>query len=513
MKGNIIKSLSLNLLLLMGILTVPFTGYAQEKVPVLIFNPVSNQMVTKTAENRINEYFRALLEIDKTLELRQATGAAVTKPKPVKKEAPKVIVNSRLTRAERLVEKGKKLIGKKRYEQAVRSLYQAVNLLNRNLADLEDFDTVVQARLLLAVAFAMADYRDEAAASIRIVLTVRPDIFLDKGQYPPQFVKFFTRIQGRFKKKLAGDINIKTKVDGARIYCDGKLAGTGSATITGLQRGRHYIRIVADGYKNKSFRVYTPVAGKSKKMLARLKPLRGKKKTSKKSKTADIAGYGPTLLNLVKKGNFNARFKEIAKGLTAYYKTPFLVTGYITEVSQVFHIAIFVYRAKDNKVFQLTPVLVGDDMGNLQVAVLDLESNLSKFIAGKSNGEAVTRKPEIYALAPPPPPPTPKPAPAPVVAAGTTKPEPTPAPQPVVTPTPTPAPAVAPAPSVHITELPAGFPMAGEEGPAIRPWYKKWWVWTIVGVALVGAGVGTYLGVSHSHSSGGFNTNVSWTPY
>lgn len=508
MRGNTIKIITLNVLFYIGMLALSSTGYAQKKTPVLIFNPVSNQRVTKTAKNRINQYFRALLEIDRSLELRQVTGVALNAPVPVKKETPKAVINPRITRAEKLIERGKKLISKKRYEEAVRSLYQGVKLMERNLADLEDFDVFVQAKVLLSVAFAMADYRDEAGATIRLVLTVRPGIFLDKGQYPPRFVKFFTRIKNRFRKIIAGDVIIRTRVADAKIFCDGKLSGTGSATIRGLQRGRHYIRIVADGYRHKSFRIYTPAAGKKKKVFASMKPIKGKNKALRRHGTATaMAGYVPALLELVRKGKYNTRFKTISKDLTRYYKTPFLVTGYITKADQTFHLAIFVYRAKDRRVFQLDPVLIEDDMSNLQIAVLNLESSLSKFISGRETGQLVTRKPAIYAIAPPPP------KPAPVVAA--TKPRPEPAvtvvpTQPVVIPTPKP---VQTAPYVQITELPAGFPMAGAEGPAIKPWYKKWWIWTIVGVAIVGAGVGTYFGVSSSHSSSGFSTNVNWTPY
>lgn len=38
------------------------------------------------------------------------------------------------------------------------------------------------------------------------------------------------------------------------------------------------------------------------------------------------------------------------------------------------------------------------------------------------------------------------------------------------------------------------------ERPSKTPVYKKWWLWTIVGVVAVGAGVGIGLGVTHSNS-------------
>ncbi len=496
--------------------------YADSKIPVLVFAPEGSRGVASTARNRINQYFRALLEIDKAIQLREPKPGMVVPPQPVQQAPVKKVVNHRIERAQRLIDKGKRLINKRRYEEAVRALYQGTNILEHNLADLEDFDVYVQAKLELAVAFAMADYMDEAAASIRTVLTVRPDFFLDKGQYPKRFVKFFNRIRTHFSKHTGGEVDVLTNSSDARIYCDGNLAGTGSATIKGLHRGRHYVRIVSDGYKNRAIRIYTPIAGK-KTIHVRLRPLKGKARKRAGSNKFDLAGNLAALQKLVQLGKFDRRFKTVARRLTDHYKTPFLLVGYIAHADQAFHLAVFVYRRKDNQIFQLNPALISDDMSNLQVAVLDLESSLSKFVTGQAKAQAVTSRPAIYALVPPPPPPPapvakPAPLPKPVVVT-----QPKPKPRVVTTPPPPPAPAVtvrptpaprAATPSVHITELPAGFPMTGAEGPAIeKPWYKKWWVWTIVGVAVVGAGVGTYFGVSASHGSSGFSAHVNWTPY
>lgn len=38
-----------------------------------------------------------------------------------------------------------------------------------------------------------------------------------------------------------------------------------------------------------------------------------------------------------------------------------------------------------------------------------------------------------------------------------------------------------------------------------RPWYKRWWVWTAVGAAVIGGAVGIYLGTQSSGGSGWTN--------
>lgn len=63
-----------------------------------------------------------------------------------------------------------------------------------------------------------------------------------------------------------------------------------------------------------------------------------------------------------------------------------------------------------------------------------------------------------------------------------------PAPAPTVT-SPTP-PALQTTPTTTVMATPAA-------APAKTPVYKKWWLWTIVGVAAVGAGIGLGVGLTH----------------
>jgi len=87
-------------------------------------------------------------------------------------------------------------------------------------------------------------------------------------------------------------------------------------------------------------------------------------------------------------------------------------------------------------------------------------------------------------------------------------------------PTPTPPPAAA---SQSVVSTPASRPVVisvtGLEAsppPAVapaRPWYKKWWVWTVVaGVVVAGAAVGLGVGLSQSEStpSGGWDIDFSF---
>jgi len=118
----------------------------------------------------------------------------------------------------------------------------------------------------------------------------------------------------------------------------------------------------------------------------------------------------------------------------------------------------------------------------------------------------------------PPVPPAPYPAPP---AVGGTKPVPAPvrptirpAPAPVAAPTgPTPAPALGN--GGKKTSLSIGDPKNPWEKPDDgdeEAWYEKWWVWTIVGVAVVGGATaaGVALGTGGSDAAPGFRADVRW---
>lgn len=49
----------------------------------------------------------------------------------------------------------------------------------------------------------------------------------------------------------------------------------------------------------------------------------------------------------------------------------------------------------------------------------------------------------------------------------------------------------------------------GEKKTASRPFYKTWWFWTVVGVVVVGAAVGTGVGIAKSKESGASNDYYS----
>jgi hypothetical protein len=146
---------------------------------------------------------------------------------------------------------------------------------------------------------------------------------------------------------------------------------------------------------------------------------------------------------------------------------------------------------------------VEDRIRKLEVQINQLAAPPNNPLPPKPERPASTA-PAPAATAATAPAPVPKPAP-PTMRVETPPPAPKPAPPTmrVETPPPAPKPAPAPAPAPAVAAQPAAPPAAVVQtapSSAPTPVYKKWWLWTIVGVVVVGAAVGAGVGVA---SSGG----------
>jgi tetratricopeptide (TPR) repeat protein len=96
----------------------------------------------------------------------------------------------------------------------------------------------------------------------------------------------------------------------------------------------------------------------------------------------------------------------------------------------------------------------------------------------------------------PPAPPAPPPRPAPPKPTPVVQPAP-PKPTPVVQPAPPPKPAPVAQPAPPAAQPPPA--VVAQPAPATgTPIYKKWWLWTAVGVAAVAVGLGVGLGVAYT---------------
>lgn len=480
---------------------------------VVLFVPVQHsEHVSESVPPRVQEYFRALVEIDPKISLVMEVSERMPEPevRPAELVPESVRINPNLEKARNLADKGQAAVEKNRYESGLGRLMRAEKLFSRNLKDLEDFDLYVDTRLWLAVGFIGGGYNEEGRTALRALLVMRPELSMPEKTFSRKFMKNLASQKARIN--TGGDLLVTVDDELALVYVDGRLVGKGTQTVSGLAQGKHFVRVVAEGLPPAGKFVRTKSAGRSVSVLLRL--------TSKKAAAPEpVKAEAPTipLTEYAKTGDFTGSFPRDARITLKKMNAEFGVLSYLARSDSAFHLGLFLFKGKAGEMVAIEPAVIDSDLSNLQIALLDLESRLAKALSAFPSGQRITRRPALYALAP-----SIQPEPA-VVAAAPAESEPGPAYEP--TPAATEEPPAATGdfddiPSEAVAtggfdDIPEDFPMEAwpTESPS-RPLYKEWWLWTVVGAVVTGTVVGVVCGTGKCGGGNGgdeaFGAHAVW---
>lgn len=496
-----------------SLVTWPSEARAQAPVPepaaagkrAVLFVPLQrSEYVAESVPPRVEEYLRALVEIDPSIRLvtlgseawkaPEEPPAAAAGPEPVRE-------NPVLQRARGLAESGRSAVQKRRFEAGLLQLMSAEKLFRGQLAELEDFDQYVDVLVWIAAGLVLGGFREEAGPALRNLVTARPDIALPAAEFDKRFIDAVEGAKGRLTRGAA--VAVQVNDEGASVYVDGRLVGQGNQTVQDLVQGRHFVRVTAPGMRpqGRFVTVRTSVATTSFQFK------QAKPKEVAKRPARPLTDYART-------GEYDAAFAQDAREAVQKASCEFAVLGYIARSDAAFHIGLFLFEERGSRLAAIEPAVVDTDLTNLQIALLELESRLAKAIERFPDDRVVRARPALYAIAPTPrpvavPAPVPVATPtAPAAATPTTEPSPAPASTPPATTV------AAAAPSGSFEDIPPDFPMETLPGrEPSRPWYEKWWVWTAIGGAAavaLGVGLGVGLGKGGGGGQSTFGANVRW---
>lgn len=408
-----------------------------------------------------------------------------------------------------------------RHERALTTLMTARGQYEKRMAELETFESYVDVLAWIAASFVNGGFSEESGPAIQQLLAVAPNFVADGAVFGARAAAAIEAGKGRIRP--AGTLTIAADPATADIYLDGRLVGRGTAEVTDLARGQHFIRVAGASLLPAARKINFQKTA-STKLAAKARP-----------GTAVAAAPGPaatpavarTLDWYARNGEFHRpEFLTLARDEARRNLADFVLFGYVGRADSSYHLGLFLFDARAGRVAAMDPALIDNELANLQVTLLEQESKVARAVAEFPADRPVVAKPDIYvrtAARPAPPPrpvvvPAPAPAPAPTATpvaqpapASAPAPAPAPAPQPVVAQA---APAYEPyeqpvvlpareaAPSGGFDELPDDFPMEILDTPApSKPIYKQWWLWTVVGAVVVGGA--TAAGVLLSKDSDG----------
>lgn len=90
---------------------------------------------------------------------------------------------------------------------------------------------------------------EEAKIAILDLLALSPSFELDRKRYPQNFLSLKAQVATSRNAQLRGNVTVKTKPAGARVYLNGELQGYSPVTMQTLPIGKHLVKIERPGFK------------------------------------------------------------------------------------------------------------------------------------------------------------------------------------------------------------------------------------------------------------------------
>lgn len=339
-------------------------------------------------------------------------------------------------------------------ETAVRSLEKYIATLERAQAQ-SAVHELADAYLLLSTAQFQRANDDEGQKALDAFVRLRPDREL-QGDYPPLFVRLHKSTRDRQRSKAHGEIKIDVDATNAEVSLNGRALGVAPVVIQNVPAGTHYLsvkldgrqavrRVESNGSDAKTHRFFLGVG--SRKVLAS-----NRLDAREKSALAEVAraeNADAVVAGVVMAGNnewtlYTVIVNSRGEGnLLGQYSVDRDLLSANVEAGKLAERALDMLRRgiKDDIVNQIVPGMVPES-----VVVVDA------FTPGMAERVAGTAIPVVIGTPPPPP---------------------------------------QPAEALVATPIrPYAEPLIAErdqnQATVSKPIYKRWWFWTIVGVAVVG---------------------------
>ncbi|MHB8876970.1 MAG: PEGA domain-containing protein [Myxococcaceae bacterium] len=90
---------------------------------------------------------------------------------------------------------------------------------------------------------------EEAKIAVVDLIALAPTFELDRKKYPQEFITLRSQVATGRSAQLRGNLTVKSKPGGARVYLDGDFQGYTPMTLQTLQVGKHLIRLERPGCK------------------------------------------------------------------------------------------------------------------------------------------------------------------------------------------------------------------------------------------------------------------------
>lgn len=168
-------------------------------------------------------------------------------------------------------DEGRLLYEKAQPEQAIVALARAEAQLEGAEEFLRDPRLTVGVQLYLGLCHISLGHEDDARLAFGEVVRMDPDRVLDTLDYPPRIVDLFDQVRAEVLAREGASLAVEVfeGAMGARVFVDGRMAGTTPVVVSGLPPGFHTV-LVDGGHEGRWFSELTLFEGEYRTISADL---------------------------------------------------------------------------------------------------------------------------------------------------------------------------------------------------------------------------------------------------
>ncbi|MFZ5441628.1 MAG: PEGA domain-containing protein [Myxococcota bacterium] len=154
-----------------------------------------------------------------------------------------------LKRADTGFKESKAAFDDRNYEDAERKLRATIKEYGKAVAAMKTCGNLCETVAMYAAVLQARGDVEEAKIAILDLLSLAPTYELDRKRYPQNFLALKAQVATGRNAQLRGNVTVKTKPAGARVYLDGELQGYSPLTLQTLPIGKHLVRVERPGFK------------------------------------------------------------------------------------------------------------------------------------------------------------------------------------------------------------------------------------------------------------------------
>jgi hypothetical protein len=452
--------------------------------------------------------------------------------------------DSDLKAAEKLRKSGENSYGKFQFDKAIKAFTGSLAKYEKSLALMKDFTPVLDTLLMLSVCYYRTDHEKDGAMMLVKVIRLKPDLVLDPEKYPPMFRNTAEAIRKKLLLKRRGEVEVVANEEGASVFFDGNKVGVTPILMKELVPGEHFLRVEKEGLQPWAGKV-TVVSTQRRRVLA---AMGGVKK---------LSGPLGEIASDLRSNRITAQTRKNVREQGRKIGADFVILGGVGKVGENYRVGTFLLKVSKDELCPLPEIQFDPDLLGASVEVYNMASVLYKRVEGCPDAvkapvvalvQTAAKKTSLKSVAVGPValPPEKRTGPARVVQPSGRGPAVPSGRGPAVPSGRGPAVPANPRTGGQTRVEPVRNPSVTSEGlatiggsamsapvrarPAVIPvpiansvtpvdeqigkgpkWYKSWWFWTIVSVAVVGGTAGgLYAAGVFDGGASGASVTVRW---